>query len=133
MIRLNKNIQQFIRYATVGLLNTGIDLGLLNLFIFWGWNVLIANTVAFIIAATNSFFLNKYWTYEDKHGNWKKQLPIYILIYGVGLAISNGFVYWFSIKLHWNVNEVKILSIAAIVAWNFLAPRFFVFKNQPPI
>lgn len=113
----------------VGALSATIDIGLLNLLLYWHWPVLIANTIAFVIAATNSFFLNKYWTYKDMIGQWQTQLPFYILIYAVGLGLSNGSIYALSIIMHWNVNLVKVLSMIAIIAWNFLAPRFLVFKK----
>lgn len=130
MAKLPLPLQQFIKYAIVGASSATIDIGLLNLFLYWHWPILPANTIAFIIAVINSYFLNKYWTYQDRTRNWKTQLPFYIIIYGVGLAVSNGSIYWLSILLHWDVNMVKIMSMIAIIAWNFLAPRFFIFKPK---
>lgn len=121
--------QQFIKFAIVGVGNTAIDIGLLNLLIYLGWPILWANTVAFIFAATNSFFLNKYWTFGDREGKWHIQLPFYITVATVGLLISDGFVYILSIIFHFDVNVVKILSIGAIFLWNFLAPKFLIFKK----
>ena len=121
--------RQFIRFAIVGVGNTLVDIGLLNLLIYWHWPVLWANTVAFIFAATNSFFLNKYWTFEDTVGKWQLQLPFYVAVAAVGLGISDAFVYIGSIIWHWDVNVVKIFSIGAIFLWNFLAPKFLIFKK----
>jgi len=129
MIKPSKNLQQFSRYAAVGALSATIDLGLLNLLLYFHWPVLEANTVAFVVAVINSFFLNKYWTYNDTTSKWQSQLPFYILIYAVGLGLSNGSIYALNIIMHWNVNLVKILSMAAIIVWNFLAPKFLVFKK----
>ena len=120
---------QFTKFAAVGLINTTIDIGLLNLLIYLSWPVLLANTVAFIFAATNSFFMNKYWTFGDTTGKWLVQLPFYLFVATVGLGISDGFVYTLSIIFHWNVNVVKIMSIAVIFLWNFLAPKFLIFKK----
>ncbi|MBU1092515.1 GtrA family protein [Patescibacteria group bacterium] len=126
---VTKTSQQFMKFAIVGVGNTAIDIGLLNLLIYWSWPILLANTVAFIFAATNSFFLNKYWTFGDKEGKWHIQLPFYITIAVVGLGISNLFVYVGSIIWHWDINVVKIISIGAIFLWNFLAPKFLIFKK----
>jgi len=126
---VTKTGQQFMKFAIVGVGNTIIDIGLLNLLIYWSWPILLANTVAFIFAATNSFFLNKYWTFGDKEGKWHIQLPFYITIAVVGLGISNLFVYVGSIIWHWDINVVKIISIGAIFLWNFLAPKFLIFKK----
>jgi len=124
-----KTSKQFVRFAIVGTGNTIIDIGLLNWLIYLGWPVLLANTVAFIFAATNSFFFNKYWTFKDTEGKWQIQLPFYVTVALVGLGISNLCVYVMSIIFHWDINMVKILSIGLIFLWNFLAPKFLIFKK----
>jgi putative flippase GtrA len=121
--------QQFIKFVVVGVSNTAIDLGLLNLFLFYGWNTLVANTVAFLVASINSFMWNKYWTFGDKTGDWKSQLPFYLLVVTVGVGISDAFIYVFSLIFGWDINVVKIASIAAVFLWNFLAPKFLIFKK----
>lgn len=124
-----KTGKQFTKFAVVGVGNTIIDIGLLNVLLYFHWPVLLANTVAFVFAATNSFFLNKYWTFGDKEGKWQTQLPFYIFVATVGLGISDSLVYVLSLIFHWNVNFVKILSIGIIFLWNFLAPKFLIFKK----
>jgi len=128
-IKLFTTGKQFIKFAMVGVLNTAIDLGLLNLLLYFHWPVLLANTVAFLLAATNSFVWNKYWTFGDTAGNWKTQLPAYLMIVTGGVLISDAFIYVFSLIFGWNVNVVKIASVAAVFLWNFLAPKFFIFKK----
>jgi len=121
--------KQFIKFAAVGILNTAIDIGLLNLLLYFHWQVIIANTIAFLIAAINSFVWNKFWTFGDKEGDWKTQLPFYLIIVTVGVGISDAFIYLLSVMFGWNVNVVKILSIGVVVLWNFLAPKFLIFKK----
>ncbi len=124
-----KIAKQFSKFAIVGLGNTLIDIGLLNLLLFWQWNIMVANSLAFLVAATNSFLWNKYWTFGDVAGDWRKQLPFYLLIVTVGLGISNAFIYLLSVIFGWDVNLVKILSIGAVFLWNFLAPKFLIFRK----
>lgn len=118
-----------IKFAIVGVSNTIIDIGLLNLFLYFHWQVIIANTVAFLVAATNSFIWNKFWTFSDTEGDWRAQFPFYLAVVTVGVGISDAFIYLLSVLLGWNVNVVKILSIGAIFLWNFLAPKFLIFKK----
>jgi putative flippase GtrA len=127
--KLSVSSQQFLKFAVVGTLNTAIDIGLLNLLLYFHWNTLVANTVAFLIAAVNSFMWNKYWTFGDKSGDWKSQLPFYLLVVAVGVGISNTFIYIFSLIFGWDINVVKIASIAVVFVWNFLAPKFLIFKK----
>ena len=118
-----------MKFIVVGFSNTVIDLGLLNLLLLYGWHAISANTVAFLIASINSFMWNKYWTFGDKTGDWKSQLPFYLLIVTVGVGISNTFIYIFSLIFGWDINVVKIASIAVVFLWNFLAPKFLIFKK----
>lgn len=127
--KISPNLKQFIRYATVGVFNTAIDFGLLNLFLYLGFPILPANTLAFLTAATNSYFWNKHWTFGDKTGRWQTQLPVYIFVLAVGLALSNGAVYIFTVRLGLDVNLVKFLAIAMIASWNFLAPKLLIFRK----
>jgi len=126
---LNSTSKQFIKFVVVGTLNTAIDIGLLNLLLFWHWDTLIANTIAFLVASVNSFMWNKYWTFDDKSGDWKSQLPFYLLVVTVGVGISDTFIYIFSLIFDWNINVVKVASIAVVFLWNFLAPKFLIFKK----
>jgi len=128
-LRYLKISSQFIKFAVVGIGNTAIDIGLLNLLLYWHWSVLLANTLAFLVAAINSYFFNKYWTFGDKTSKWQWQLPFYITVVAIGLGLSDLFIYVLSIIFHWDVNVVKILSIAVIGLWNFLAPKFLIFKK----
>lgn len=121
--------RQFIKFAVVGVSNTAIDIGLLNLLLYFHWNTILANTVAFLIAAVNSFLWNKYWTFGDTKGDWREQLPFYLIIVTVGVGISDAFIYYLSLIFGLDVNIVKILSIGVVFLWNFLAPKFLIFRK----
>ena len=126
---LNSTSKQFLKFAVVGTTNTVIDLGLLNFLLYLHWNVMLANTLAFLVASVNSFMWNKYWTFGDTQGDWRKQLPFYLIVVTVGVGISDLFIYIFSLMFGWNVNVVKIASIAVVFLWNFLAPKFLIFRK----
>src|SRR5690242_14728916 len=62
---------QMMRFGAVGVVNTGIDIGTLNL-LLWRFpthnanTLLIYNSIAFLLGALNSFILNKYWTFQAR-------------------------------------------------------------------
>lgn len=63
---------EFIRFCVVGVLNTVIDLGLFALLTrLVGLDPLIANVLSFTTGATNSFLLNKYWTFGAAGHGWE--------------------------------------------------------------
>jgi putative flippase GtrA len=68
--------RQIGKFSIVGILNTLIDVAVLNflvlalgfkakIFIF-GFPYLVANIISVTLAMINSFILNKYWTFESK-------------------------------------------------------------------
>src|SRR2546422_1629323 len=66
------DIWQFLRFCVVGTSNAVIDFLILNL-LLWvyptgdTWRVLSYNSLAVLLAATNSFFWNKYWTFQHRN------------------------------------------------------------------
>lgn len=116
-------LKQFVRFATVGIINTGLDFILFNLLIWLtgiykgGWLGLL-NFIAFSLATINSYFLNKFWTFKNpapfsKTINSKKQFLYhnsnshisqrdiqkgagvkFFLISLAGCAINTGIVYF---------------------------------------
>src|SRR3989344_6644799 len=64
---------QFVKFGIVGGLNGMIDLGILNLLIYFsglaaGFWYSVFKSASFIAAVTNSYFWNKYWTFKSESG-----------------------------------------------------------------
>ncbi len=133
-------IKQLIRFTLVGGLNTAIDFGVLNLLIqIWHWQVLPANVVSFSLAVINSYFLTKYWTFQDKSAKGLWQFGGFVAVNLLGLGISTliikyglptAEVYWADLAFGWRYNIVKVLSVFVIWVWNFLAYKFIIFGQR---
>ena len=107
-------VWQGIKFILVGILNTAIDFGALNLLILLtgitgGWAIVPLNTISFLCAATNSYFLNKFWTFKVRGG-------LVYPLFGLSPKI------W--------VNLIKVLATAVSVTWNFVGSKFIVFKDK---
>lgn len=133
-------IKQIAKFGAVGILNTVIDFVLLNFFItIVGWPILLANTLSFSTAVTNSYFMNKYWTFEEKKPTHVKQFSTFVLISIVGLLFSNILVHYgadflanldYGLTYSWQYNIAKALSAVVILGWNFIASKYFVFHGR---
>jgi len=133
-------MKQFIKFATVGIINTGLDLIFLN-FLIWltgiyqgGWLGLL-NFIAFSLATINSYFLNKFWTFKKRGVNFFFQ---FFAISLVGCAINTSIVYFVATfvppffgvsQLLW-VNIAKLLAILISMCWNFIGYKFWVFRKK---
>ncbi|GAF90892.1 unnamed protein product, partial [marine sediment metagenome] len=66
-----KLASQFMKFAVVGVINTGIDwiaFFLLTSFVpfFTGENEVWAKIIAFVLAVANSFAMNSLWTFREE-------------------------------------------------------------------
>lgn len=136
-------IFQLAKFVLVGAFNTFIDLGLLNL-LMWifaltsGWGFSFFKAVSFSLAAVNSYFWNKFWTFkkEETKTSPKEFLKFY-LITGIGFFINISIASFivniigsrFGIGPEIWANIGAIIAVIIVAAWNFLGYKFIVFKK----
>lgn len=154
--------KQIGKFASVGVLNTLIDVGVLNFLLLvvgftailnaFGFPFVVANIISVFLATTNSYFWNKYWTFQDhKEKNVVKQFGEFIFLSVVGMAI-NTIIFSFLFKV-WTVpaefafsiiqaigldrvfthdftmvNFAKAWGIGFAMTWNFIAYKKWAFK-----
>lgn len=134
---------QFGKFITIGVSNTAIDFGILNLLIFLtgvksGYLYSIFKAASFIIAITNSYLWNRFWTFENPETNERgKQLFKFVAVTGVGFII-NVSVASFVVNVIEPVagispvlwaNVGALVSLVFSVLWDFLGFKFIVFKK----
>lgn len=140
-----KFIWQLAKFVSVGALNTFIDLGILNLLILVsnidqpkGGIYILFKFLSFSAAATNSYFWNKWWTFEKGRQLKGKEFINFYLVTGVGLLINVGVASFLvnSTGAMFGLEEKLWAGVAAPFAgvligfmWNFLAYKFFIFKK----
>ena len=139
-----KSVIQFSKFCVVGVLNTAIDFGVLNLLmyffgIFKGPEIVIFNIAAFTFASINSYAFNKFWTFKDKAVEVKKtskQFFQYMAVSIVGITINTAIVYFittipplFELSPALWANVAKLAATAISLMWNFIGYKFFVFKK----
>jgi len=141
-----KVIWQFAKFVVVGALNTFIDFGVIG-FLLWVSKVNPEQTIAlyaffkflsFSAAATNSYFWNKFWTFEKRDKAKGKEFAGFYLVTGIG-ALINVSVATLLVKLMSSTIGVSSSVLGGIIApfggvlvgfmWNFLAYKFIIFKK----
>ncbi|KPJ57049.1 hypothetical protein AMJ49_02740 [Parcubacteria bacterium DG_74_2] len=136
-------IYQAAKFFLVGTLNTFIDIGILNLFIWLtkiakGSLYAVFKAISFLAATTNSYLWNKFWTFEKrKEAARPREFLKFLVVTGIGLLINVG-VASFVVNIigpKFGISEKLWASVGAIVAaffaflWNFLGSKFAVFKK----
>ena len=142
--KLMSFIPQFSRFVAVGLLNTAIDFGTLNIIsaitgVHSGVVVGGINIPGFIIAVCNSYFWNKVWVFHDKDKKgFFADFPRFITVTLIGLLINDVLIFIITTYTvpFGNVNPTTWLNIAKAIAtvftliWNFLGYKLIVFNRK---
>ena len=135
---------QIGKYGIVGWLNTFLFAGLINLLV---WLTGIVDGVivdgfaltAFVLTTINSFYWNKFWTFDVKNtSDIKKEYVKFFIVSAVMSLINTGVIHLLvntigapqSIDAKVWVNIVIAITIPIAFFGNFLGYKIFVFKNK---
>jgi len=153
---------QIGKFVLVGGFNTLVDWGILSLLIYvfhsslgidsedilldiFYWTIIyysLFKGISFILAATNSYLWNKFWTFQrettEKVG---KEFVQFFTITFIGFLINVGiascvFKY---IQPFGGLNSAQWAIFSAVIAtavsmiWNFLGYKFIVFDRKQPV
>jgi putative flippase GtrA len=141
---------QFSRFLVVGVLNTAVDLIVLNLETMLsgirdGAGYAVQKGISFCVAVAFSYFLNKRWTFkDDSRTGQTKQFSLFAVVSILG-AVINVFAATFVVTYVkpivnpaadsailtdqlW-VNIGALCGTAAGFLWNFLGYKFLVFRR----
>lgn len=132
----NKSLRQIIKFGTVGFSGTIIDLGIYNLFgIVFGINIYLARTISFILAASSNYCLNRIWTFRSQEEKVVRQYGQFFIVSAIGLGLNlliMRFLQGFVAKIENEIlrkNIPVLFAIFIVLIWNYLANKFWTFKD----
>lgn len=147
---VKKTGRQFIKFALIGVMNTLVDLAVLNTETLLsgvkeGSGYAVQKGFSFLVAVTFSYFMNKNWTFEDKsQENQARKFSQFLFISVIGMLINVTVATVVVTYLKPAVNPVLNLAfltdqlwvnIGALsgtaigLIWNFLGYKLWVFRK----
>src|SRR5712692_8576971 len=133
------DIWQFLRFCIVGSLNAVIDFGVLNLLLWLyptttTWKTLGYNSVAVLLASTNSFFWNKYWTFQKRSPITFQEVYRFVVVAG-GTTLMNDTLMWLLGRIFPGImgsnligsNILKLGAIIGTMSISFFGMQLWVF------
>jgi putative flippase GtrA len=137
-----RTIGQVIRFGLVGIVNTVVDLLILNmLLLLFPTNsirvVLIFSALAYGLGAVNSFLLNKYWTFGYRQRTTWREVVRFTVTTSCGIGWSSIILWLASNALHpilinptvW-ANASKVVAISGTALISYLGMSLWVFVNR---
>jgi putative flippase GtrA len=135
---------EFSKFAVVGVLNSGVDFGILNLLMLItgvssGRGFLAFKSVSVTLGVLNSYLWNKYWTFNtsnsaDARREFMAFMVVTLIAVGVNVAGADvivnviGAPVGVSAKLWANVGAISGAGLTLFT--NFFGYKFFVFKKS---
>lgn len=136
-------LRQLPRFGLIGGLNAILDLLVLNglLWLFPTARtlmILVYTVIAYGVGATNSFLLNKYWTFKRRQRTTWKEFARFAATILFGLGWNIAFISLASTIAHpfvpntvvWT-NVSKIVAMGSTACISFLAMRLWIFVKTP--
>ena len=142
LVKVSSVFPQFSRFVAVGILNTTIDFGVLNLIsaaagVTAGVVIGGVNVPGFVVAVTNSYFWNKLWVFKNKDKLFSDFLQ-FVAVTAVGLLLNSIIVITLTSAIapplglgatRW-LNVSKACATVFTLIWNFLGYKFIVFRAK---
>jgi len=135
-------LRSFGKFCAVGTLNSVLGFFVLNsLMHFTGINrglyysLFIA--LAFLVSTTNSYFWNKFWSFQSKTSTSPSEYSGFLLASFIGLLINNGVASFLNNVIGpldgispviW-ANLSALMAVAFSFLWNFTSYRLIIFKK----
>jgi putative flippase GtrA len=138
--------RQATRFCIVGVVNTVVDIGVLNLLIvFYGAGhsgplFTVFKTISFVVALLNSFYMNSKWTFADGESGSRTTVTqgAQFLVVSVVASVVNigsaSYVATFmkppvELTSYWPTVAALVGTVFSFV-FNFLGYKFLVFSNR---
>ena len=143
-----RTMQQMVKFAIVGVLNTLVDFAVfqsLNLTLGW---VYAAQVAGYTFGVINSYLWNSNWTFREQRTRSLREMALFLLVNLASLGVSLGMIWllrdvvgitneWVALWMpQWLAGFIKgdtvckLIATVFAIAVNYLGNRLFVFKKQ---
>jgi putative flippase GtrA len=129
-------VHELTKFGIVGAFNTALDFGVANvLHVGLHTNQYLAKTVSVTIAATSSYFMNRYWTFRHRaRTGIGREYALFFVLNGIGLVIALACIWlvtgplgrsgvlWFNVAQVLGLLLGMLFRFTTYKRWVFLAP-----------
>jgi putative flippase GtrA len=130
-MRRPANWLQLVRFSLVGASGYAVNLVLYALCVrALGIEYLLAESVAWIIAAGNNFYWNRHWTFKAREGQVRVQAARFLLVSLVALAFNLLVLRLLVEGGGMDKLAAEVIALAASTPLNFLGNKLWSFQKS---
>lgn len=130
VLRHKITIKQFLKFVSVGLLNTAIHYSIFLLLVnTFGVYYLIASTAGYLAGLINSYCCNRSWTFKYNEKGKVAHYFQFLIVNLVSLAINLIILKIGVVYFHLLPQFAQIGAIAFSMAINFIGNKFWTFSH----
>lgn len=126
---LETEINKFIKFGLVGVLNTLINWIIFALLNFVGVYYIIANIIAYAVATVNSYIWNSKWVFKYNGKDKKETTVRFVILNLLGLALNTAILYFLVDMLLFNKLAGLVITTAIVMVINYLLNKIWVFNE----
>ena len=124
-------LTEFFPYVVIGVIATAIDWSIFSLSVTWlDLHYQFALVLACCTASATHYTANKFITFKCHSKQFASQLPIYITLMFVSLALSMGIMATFINLLMLNKILARILTTGIMIVPNYLMHKHITFSKK---
>jgi putative flippase GtrA len=142
--KLKKGGVRFSKFTVVGFSNAVVDIGTLNLFLWFASTrdpavLALYNGVGLVLANLNSYFWNTRWTFRHRaRRRDARQRLLFTLQALFNICVSNGLFYvlvhpvlvYTDVPAYLAGNVAKLISVVVASTLSFFVLRYLVFSRK---
>lgn len=118
-------LKQFVKYNTVGIVNTLLGFSIIFILMFLGVSPMISNAVGYGIGAIFSYYLNSKYTFQDTPHSYIRMFKFFMIL-SLSYLLNFLVLQWLLPFL--NPYIAQFISAVVYTLSSFFFMKFFVFR-----
>lgn len=119
----------FFLYVLFAGTATLFDWGSFYLFVYFlSYHYLVGTFLGFLIGSVVNFSLNKYFNFKNKYRIVGNQFSLFLVVAGLGLAISLLIMWFFVDFVHLNKMLARVVTTGLVLIYSFLGHKYLTFR-----
>ena len=118
-----------MKFSIVGIINTLITISCIFMLTkIAGFHYIVANIIGYTLGLTNSFFMNRFWTFKSS-GKYGRESIRFLTVFALSYLSQLILLVLLKERLVIPADYAQIIAMIFYTAINFFTNKFFTFRT----